>query len=254
MFYFKKYHQGSYVSEKIASLNICKMPIFSSYTFYHFFFIYTIGIQLFQYKGLQEIIIPNDHHYHKKYFYFMFVQHFFSSFLLLLIAEGLHFFILLVKRLDLSFFPGKNFFWRFFLLLILIPNIMIINIKMRLCWYLLGAMLALESESTKSYGSSSASYPTEAIVDEFNHICNGDFEDPPVPDGKEWHHFKNIDIPCWAGTKDQIELGEANFYVHEMTSQVLELTADKETLNQGFQQMVNLEKGTYTLKFDYAAR
>lgn len=125
---------------------------------------------------------------------------------------------------------------------------------MRLCWYLLGAMLALESESTKSYGSSSVNYPTEDLVDELNYICNGDFEDPPVPDGKEWHHFKNVDIPCWAGTKNQIELGEANFYVHEMTSQVLELTTDTATLNQGFQQMVNLEKGTYTLKFDYAAR
>ena len=129
---------------------------------------------------------------------------------------------------------------------------------MRLCWYLLGAMLALESESTKSYGSSSAIYPApedEALlVDELNYICNGDFESPLVPDGKEWHHFTNTDIPCWAGTKNQIELGEANFYVHEMTSQVLELTTDTATLNQGFQQMVNLVKGTYTLKFDYAAR
>ena len=39
-----------------------------------------------------------------------------------------------------------------------------------------------------------------------------------------------------------------------MQTQVMELATNKKTLNQGFKQMVNLTKGTYTLKFDYAAR
>ena len=71
---FKKYHQRSYVSEKIASQNIFKFLIFSSDTFYHFFFLYTIGIQLFQYKELQEILIfLMTIIAARKYFHFMFV-------------------------------------------------------------------------------------------------------------------------------------------------------------------------------------
>lgn len=87
-----------------------------------------------------------------------------------------------------------------------------------------------------------------------NHLCNGDFEDPPLPAGKEWILLDNSHVPCWVATKDELEIGKGEAYVETMLTQVMELGTDSNTLNQGFKQTANLTKGTYTLKFDYAPR
>ena len=80
--------------------------------------------------------------------------------------------------------------------------------------YLLGgALLMLSSEETKSYGNVSSA----TLVDDENHICNGDFElpiatmttaFPPV--------FTNIDVPCWVGSKNKIQIGPGQFFVDGM--------------------------------------
>jgi hypothetical protein len=53
---------------------------------------------------------------------------------------------------------------------------------MRLGCYLLAVLLILSTEEAKIfYGSGSV---LRSGTEEKNHLCNGDFEDPPITDGK----------------------------------------------------------------------
>ena len=50
-----------------------------------------------------------------------------------------------------------------------------------------------------SYGSAHANYAAQ-IDEEKNYLCNGDFEDPPVPDGKDSVILGSNLVPCWVAT------------------------------------------------------
>jgi hypothetical protein len=84
-----------------------------------------------------------------------------------------------------------------------------INNKMRFLSYLLGGalLITLSSEETKSYGNVSSG----TLVDDENHICNGDFELPIVPlTAVPPPIITNIDVPCWVGSKNKIQIGPGN--------------------------------------------
>lgn len=86
-----------------------------------------------------------------------------------------------------------------------------INNKMKLFSYLLGAaLLMLSSEETKSYGNASSG----TLVDDENHICNGDFELPIV--SPKAIQVTNNDVPCWFGTKNAIDIGPGQYFVDGM--------------------------------------
>lgn len=127
---------------------------------------------------------------------------------------------------------------------------------MRLCCYLLAALLILSTEEGKIfYGSGSVLRLGTEVDEEKNHVCNGDFEDPPITDGKPYVILKSTQLPCWVATKNMIRIGYGPAFVDTMKTQVMNLAAtDPKVMNQGHMQAVTLTEGQYILKFDYAPR
>ena len=99
-------------------------------------------------------------------------------------------------------------------------------------------LLALQGLAEHTYYGSASDYYDDAedlnpyVNWDKNYLCNGEFEEPQVPTTHDYLMLKTI--PCWSGTKDEVEIGKGTFDEDTMKTQVMELATTSKNWKQGY--------------------